>query len=171
MLSPLTQHAQLEAAQCVSAQLGHHKRLPIRVRCHRHCVSLVSRARSLAGTTGVDWVMHPSTAFVLLRFGSCYDNGNNADFGQYAFPSVRVVCAPATALAALMAEQVQPKLVDSRENQLRQVSGLRALGAFQIPVSFSGGANTWYRITQNYGLGFSFNHYTSLALPGQVCRY
>ena len=61
-------------------------------------IPFISPARSLAGTTGVDWVMHPSTAFVLLRFGSCYDNGNNADFGQYAFPSVRVVCTTTAAL-------------------------------------------------------------------------
>ena len=75
------------------------------------CVPVISLACSLAGTTGVDWVMHPSTAFVLLRFGSCYDNGNNADFGQYAFPSVRVVCTTTDALLPSWRGRFSPSLL------------------------------------------------------------
>ena len=38
-----------------------------------------------------DWVMPANAAFVLLRFGACYDNGVGGDISYFAFPSVRLV--------------------------------------------------------------------------------
>ncbi len=63
-----------------------------------------------------DWVMPANAAFVLLRFGACYDNGVGGDISYFAFPSVRLVCVEVQCLRLVLMFRIVLYLTGSTSN-------------------------------------------------------
>ncbi len=54
-------------------------------------MSLTRSVFDLSLTNGVDWVLPANTASLVVRFGSCYDDGDGLNTTFFAYPTAHVV--------------------------------------------------------------------------------
>lgn len=91
--------------------------------------SNTSATFGISATDGTDWVMPSNTFTVVLRFGSCYGQGNGLDYALYAYPSVR---------------ELSPTTISAINNRINTLVNSVSQGANLIQNSnFVGSAYSW----------------------------